>query len=272
MLLVIVCKRASEVRHRHEREFMKKLGFAFLLGGLFSVIGQLFIFAWGAVLGAENALVNPLTMVTMGVLGLVLFVTGIAPKLEELTTMGVTIPISGMVIAIGGVTFGARYETGGAAAAAKAGAGLPKRVLGTGAAISVTLSALLFFTTHGSLEMHFEQAQQSALEALVLAFVIGGLFALIAEALLLATKAPVPVLLIAFIVVGALMAAFNLDGAPIMNNGGFIVSLFAAGQAAYETFEVLLLGITPVPFITVLCVYLAVTVLGVAAGLLKRAK
>ena len=66
------------------------------------------------------------------------------------------------------------------------------------------------------------------------------------------------------------MAAFNLDAAPIMNNGGFIVSLFAAGQAAYETFQVLLMGITPIPFITVLCVYLSVTVLGIVAGLVKH--
>ena len=79
-----------------------------------------------------------------------------------------------------------------------------------------------------------------------------------------------PVLLIAFIVIGALMAAFNLDGAPLLNNGGFIVSLLAAGQAAYETFQVLLMGITPVPFITVLCVYLSVTILGIAAGLARR--
>lgn len=249
---------------------MKNLLYAFLIGGLFGVIGQLFIFCWTAVLGAGNALVNPLTMVTMGVLGLVMFVTGIAPKLEEKTTMGVTIPISGMVVAIGGVTMGAKMKTGNAGAAAKAGAGLPLRVLGTGAAISVVLSAILWFATHGSLEMAFEASTFGPLLDTVLAFVVGGAIALVAEAVLLATKAPIPVLLIIFIVVGAIMAAFNLDGAPIMCNGGFIVSLFAAGQAAYETFQVLLMGITPVPFITVLCVYLSVTVLGIVAGLVKK--
>ena len=246
---------------------MKKLLYAFVIGGAFSVVGQLFIFGWTAILGAGNALINPLTMVTMGVLGLVLFLTGIAPKLENLTTMGVTIPISGMVIAIGGVTAGVKAKTNSASAAAKAGAGLPLRVLGTGALVSVILSAVLFFTTHGSLEIAFDAAPMGALADVVLAFVVGGAIALIAEAVLLATKAPIPVLLIAFIIVGALMAAFNLDAAPFMNNGGFIVSLFAAGQAAYETFQVLLMGITPVPFITVLCVYLSVTVLGIIAGL-----
>ena len=253
------------------KEPKTSLPHAFLLGGLFSVAGQLFIFAWSAALGQGNALVNPLTMVTMGVLGLALFVTGASSKLEEYTTMGVTIPISGMVIAIGGVTFGTRMKTGSAGAAAKAGAGLPLRVLGTGALVSVALSAILFYATHGSLEFSFEAAQMGALADTLLAFVVGGLIALVAEAILLATKAPVPVLLIAFIVVGALMAAFNLDGAPIMNNGGFIVSLFAAGQAAYETFEVLLMGITPIPFVTVLCVYLSVTVLGIVAGLIRSA-
>lgn len=249
---------------------MKKLLYAFLIGGAFSVIGQLFIFGWTAVLGAGNALINPLTMVTMGVLGLILFVTGTAPKLENLTTMGVTIPISGMVIAIGGVTMGAKMETGSPSAAAKAGAGLPLRVLGTGALISVILSAILWFATHGSLELAFEASTFGPLVDIFLAFVVGGAIALVAEAILLATKAPIPVLLIAFIVIGALMAAFNLDGAPFMNNGGFIVSLFAAGQAAYETFQVLLMGITPIPFITVLCVYLSVTVLGIVAGLAKK--
>lgn len=249
---------------------MRKLGFAFLIGGLFGVVGQLFIFGWTAALGAGNALVNPLTMVTMGVLGLVLFVAGIAPKLEELTTMGVTIPISGMVIAIGGVTFGTKMKTENAAAGAKAGAGLPLRVLGTGAAISVVLSAVLFFATHGSLELPSDGSSLGPLGDVALSFVLGGAIALVCEAILAATKVPVPVLLIIFIVVGALMAAFNLDGLPFMNNGGFIVSLFAAGQAAYETFQVLLMGITPVPFMTVLCVYLSVTVLGLVAGLAKR--
>lgn len=249
---------------------MKKLGYAFLIGGLFGVVGQLFIFGWTAVLGVGNALVNPLTMVTMGVLGLVLFVTDFAAKLEERTTMGMTIPISGMVVAIGGVTFGTKMETGSALAGAKAGAGLPLRVLGTGAAISVALSAVLFFATHGALEIPSDGSSMGPALDLALSFLVGGAIAAIAEAVLIATKAPVPVLLIAFIVVGALLAAFNIDGLPFMNNGGFIVSLFAAGQAAYETFQVLLLGITPIPFITVLCVYLAVTVLGIAAGLAKR--
>ena len=248
---------------------MRKLGWAFLLGGLFGLIGQLFIFGWSAILGQGNQLINPLTMVTMGVLGLVLFVTGAAPKLEEKTTMGVTIPISGMVIAIGGVTAGVQAQTGSSGAGAKAGAGLPLRVLGTGALVSVVLSAILWFATHGSLEIASDGSSMGPALDIVLSFIVGGIIAMLAEAILLATKAPVPVLLIIFIVVGALMAAFNLDGLPFMNNGGFIVSLFAAGQAAYETFQVLLMGITPVPFITVLCVYLSVTILGIVAGLLK---
>lgn len=249
---------------------MSKILNAFVIGGVFGIIGQVFIYLWATALGADNALVNPLTMVSMGVLGLAMFLTGIAPKLEERTTMGVTIPISGMVVAIGGVTFGTKMETGSASAGAKAGAGLPLRVLGTGAAISVVLSAILFFATRGSLELAFPPVAMGPALDIVLSFVVGGAIAAIAEAILLATKAPVPVLLICFIVVGALIAAFNLDASPLLSNGGFIVSLLAAGQAAYETFQVLLLGITPVPFITVLCVYLSVTILGLIAGLVKR--
>lgn len=249
---------------------MKQISNAFIIGGLFGVVGQLFIFGWTALLGQGNQLVNPLTMVTMGVLGLILFLTGIAPKLEERTTMGVTIPISGMVIAIGGVTFGVKMESGSAGTGAKAGAGLPLRVLGTGALISVILSTVLWFATHGALEIPSDGSSMGPLLDVVLSFVVGGAIAAIAESIMLATKAPIPVLLIIFIVVGAVMAALNLDALPFMNNGGFIVSLFAAGQAAYETFQVLLMGITPIPFITVLCVYLSVTVLGILAGLIRK--
>ena len=146
----------------------------------------------------------------------------------------------------------------------------PLRVLGTGALISVILSTVLWFATHGALEIPSDGSSMGPLLDVVLSFVVGGAIAAIAEAVMLATKAPIPVLLIVFIVVGAIMAAFNLDALPFMNNGGFIVSLFAAGQAAYETFQVLLMGITPIPFITVLCVYLSVTVLGILAGLLRK--
>ena len=52
---------------------MKQISNAFIIGGLFGVVGQLFIFGWTALLGQGNQLVNPLTMVTMGVLGLILF-------------------------------------------------------------------------------------------------------------------------------------------------------------------------------------------------------
>ena len=249
---------------------MNKLIDAFLVGGVFGVVGQLLIFLWTAVFGEGGTLVNPLTMASMGLIGLVLFVSGLSAKLEELTTMGVTIPISGMVIAIGGATYGTKRATGSAAAGAKAGAGLPLRVLGIGAGLSVVLCAVLFFATHGALELSFEQASFGPILEIVLAFVVGGLLSLVAEAILLATKAPVPVLLIIFVVVGALLAAFNLDGVPFLANGGFVVSLLAAGQAAYETFEVLLMGITPVPFCIVLCVYLTVTVLGIIAGLAKK--
>lgn len=251
-------------------QHVEKLGWAFVVGGAFGVVGQVFIFVWTALLGAGSQLVNPLTMVTMGALGLILFLTGLASKLEEKTTMGVTIPISGMVVAIGGVTCATRAKTGSAARAAAAGASLPLRVLGTGAAASVALSAVLFFATHGSLEMPSDGSSMGALLDIVLSFAVGGCIAAVAEAVLLATKAPVPVLLIAFIAAGAVMAAFNLDGLPFLNNGGFIVSLFAAGQAAFDTFQVLLLGITPMPFITVLGVYFSVTVLGILAGLAKR--
>ena len=55
---------------------MKQISNAFIIGGLFGVVGQLFIFGWTALLGQGNQLVNPLTMVTMGVLGLILFLTG----------------------------------------------------------------------------------------------------------------------------------------------------------------------------------------------------
>lgn len=249
---------------------LKKLAYAFVIGGVFGMIGQLLIFLWTVILGEGGTLVNPLTMASMGVIGLVLFVSGFSAKLEKLTTMGVTIPISGMVIAIGGATYGTKRATGSPAAGAKAGAGLPLRVLGIGAGLSVVLCAALFFATHGALELTFEQASFGAGVEIALAFVVGGLLSLIAEAILLATKAPIPVLLVIFVIVGAMLAAFNLDGLPFLANGGFIVSLFAAGQAAYETFEVLLMGITPMPFCIVLCVYLCVTVLGIVAGLLKR--
>lgn len=249
---------------------MNKLAYAFVIGGVFGVIGQLLIFLWAAIVGEGNILVNPLTMASMGVIGLVLFVSGISDKLEERTAMGVTIPISGMVIAIGNATYGTKRATGSAAAGAKAGAGLPLRVLGIGAGLSVVLCAVLFFTTHGTLELSYEQIYLNKGLDTVLAFIVGGLLSLIAEAILLATKAPIPVLLIIFIVVGALLAAFNIDGLPFLTNGGFVVSLLAAGQAAYETFQVLLMGVTPVPFCIVLCVYLCVTVLGIIAGLVKR--
>ncbi|MDR2434852.1 MAG: SpoVA/SpoVAEb family sporulation membrane protein [Treponema sp.] len=119
---------------------------AFICGGAACVAGQALMLFWGGILGAEGAaLVDTLALACLGIIGLLLVVLGLYPKLQEIGGMGAGMPISGLVGIIGTVYLGILAQTGSYGKAAKQTVLLAATVIGCGALLSILFGLLAWF-------------------------------------------------------------------------------------------------------------------------------
>jgi len=124
----------------------KQIVSAFIVGGLFAVMGQGLMSIFAMSLGGDSVLIVPLTLVSVGLIGGVLFIAGIYQKIEKIGTFGAILPFCGLVAAIGSLYAGTKAQTGSSGAAAKAGIQLALYVLGIGTILSIIIGAVAFFT------------------------------------------------------------------------------------------------------------------------------
>ena len=64
----------------------KPYALSFLMGGFYCLIGQIFLTIWGPILGPAFGM--PATLLSMGVVGVILYITGIHQKLAPHTGWG----------------------------------------------------------------------------------------------------------------------------------------------------------------------------------------
>jgi hypothetical protein len=120
---------------------------AFVVGGLFSVLGQGLMVFFASALGGDSALVGPLTLVALGLIGGVLFIGGIYQKIEKIGAFGAILPFSGLAAAVAGIFAGTKAQTGSLRAAAKAAVvSLVLYIVGIGTILSVIVGVVSFFT------------------------------------------------------------------------------------------------------------------------------
>jgi hypothetical protein len=77
-------------------QLAKKLFGAFAIGGCMGFFGQLFMMIFEGILGADSAMVMPATLMSMSVVGALLFLCGIYQKIEKIGGMGALISFSGL--------------------------------------------------------------------------------------------------------------------------------------------------------------------------------
>ena len=118
---------------------------AFVVGGCFSLVGQLFMLGAGALLGAESPLVGPLTLVLMGLLGMALCIPGIYQKLMGPGGFGTIMPFCGLAVACALEYCQAKGKTGSAGAGAWAAAKLVIYVAGIGCIFAACAAAIMTF-------------------------------------------------------------------------------------------------------------------------------
>jgi hypothetical protein len=263
-----------------------QLGKTFIVGACLALIAQLILTFWTAVIAPSGdpfaiSLIEPLGLVSMGVVGGVLFLPRFYDKLEEFAGFGALLPFSGFCVAIAHAVEGTKLETGSAGKAIKAGFTVLVTVIGVGAVGCFVIGACAFFanatfapvaTAAASLaeaQASVTPLSPSSPQMLLGAALIGALLCTIVQAFAMYTKVDVPKILILCMMVGGLLTpAGMMTSFAVLGGLGVNMLAIGAGSAVTATTMALFAGVY-VPLITVLCVFVALTVLGCIWGLLR---
>ena len=116
---------------------------AFAFGGAFAVFGQLLLDAWTPALGADHPLLGFAVLVSMGVIGVALFVTGLHQKLAPIAGFGLIFPFNGFCAAVSEAYVAGTKETGGVGGGFKAAVRLVGHVIGLGAVCVAVIAAFV---------------------------------------------------------------------------------------------------------------------------------
>ncbi|NMA68438.1 MAG: SpoVA/SpoVAEb family sporulation membrane protein [Desulfitobacterium sp.] len=124
---------------------IKQILSAFIVGGLFAVLGQFLIVSYSST-GLQPANAGRLTLLTLGVIGGVLFILGIYQKIEKFGAYGAILPFSGLAAAVAGVYEGAKSKTGSSGEGVKAAVSLILYVVGIGTILSTIVAIVAHYT------------------------------------------------------------------------------------------------------------------------------
>ena len=114
---------------------------AFAFGGVFAAIGELLSILWTQMLGADHPLLGFAVLVSMGVIGVVLFVTGLHQKLAPIAGFGLIFPFNGFCAAVSEAYVAGYKETGAFGGGFKSAVRLVGHVIGFGALCVVVIAA-----------------------------------------------------------------------------------------------------------------------------------
>ena len=257
-----------------ERSVGQKLIGAFVVGGLIGVVAQAIMMLMSKILPMPD-LAAPAMLMVLGVIGMVLVLTGNYQKLNEIGGFGAGIMFCGLVDAVAGAFVGGSMEEGGNPSGGyKAVAKFALGMLGTLVVIG-TLAGVLLANTPGVLASMQPATNDPGMIIFLYAFLMGGLISIIGEALLDFTPAPLPAVILgngfAGIILVLLGYSTMLEG---LTGGGFCATIVDAGAGAVLGGATLALANTPMRIIVLVAVMVIVVIMGIICGniLLKRAQ
>ncbi len=117
---------------------------AFLMGGFYCALGQVFLLIWVSVLGPASPLVMAATLLSMGCVAVITYITGIHQKLAPKTGWGSILVFNGFACALAKAYESAARE-GGAGKGLLAVLDLFLWVAGTGVLLSIIIAVAVHF-------------------------------------------------------------------------------------------------------------------------------
>lgn len=238
------------------------------------VITQIFLLAWAAALGATSTFVGPATLVSLGVLTLITYPSGLFTKIQDWSGWGIMLTFSGLAGAVAGCFQGVKAHTGSAGKAVLEAFKLVFGIVIIGAIAFIILDVIVVL---GHVDFGTAAALEAAVPELslpmvfVLAFVMGGVLAAIFQIAAMASHATPPTLLkIGFAVGGCLIPFGGITWLEGVGGGGTTAMVLDAGGALSGTLMTLLTTGQIVPMILVVCIFVALVLIGCLTGAVSK--
>lgn len=252
----------------------KAIAKAFIAGGIMGVITQILLVAWTAALGADSTFVGPATLVSLGVLTLVTYPSGLFSKAQDWGGWGIMLTFSGLAGAVAGCFQGVRAHTGSTAKAVAEAFKLVFGIVLIGAIAFIILDVIVVF---GHIDFGTGAAIAAATPALslpmafLMAFVVGGVLAAVFQVAAMATKATPPTLLKVGFAIGGCCVPFGALGwLEAVGGGGATAMVVDAGGALSGTLMALLTTGAVMPLVIVLCIFVLLVLIGCLTGAISK--
>ncbi|MCL2827047.1 MAG: SpoVA/SpoVAEb family sporulation membrane protein [Eggerthellaceae bacterium] len=275
--------------------FGKGVLLAALVGGCAGLLGQILVSLYSFTPLYGQGLTTIFVLATFVLIGAVLFLTGIYPKLEKIGGMGAVLPLCGLASAIAGATFGVGKATKsyGKGALTPIIELLVKIVLvgtelcciiavvsnfiGFDASVTAPYAPGGIVVTNVGMPNGTEAGPPMGIPVsiapltFVWAFVVGAVVAIIFHIIFVLTKINMSIYLVILLTLGGLLTPFGImKDVVLFGGGGFQVMIIDAGEAIFCTFYALLQG-NFLPFIEVLILFAYIFIVGIIAGWIKLA-
>lgn len=247
---------------------------AFFAGGVMGIITQILLLIWVAILGPESAFSGPLTLVSLGLLTLITYPSGLFYKVQDWSGWGIMLTFSGLAGAVAGLFQNVKAGTGSAGKAMVEAFKLVFGIVIIGAIPFIVLDCI-FVLCHADLGIAAAIAAsvpELSLPAVFgMAFVVGGILAAIFQFVAMTTKATPPTLLKIGFAIGGCVAPFGiLAWLEAIGGGGAMAMVVDAGGALSGTFMALLGTGDPMPILMVIGIFVALVLIGCLTGAISK--
>lgn len=114
--------------------------FSFVVGGAYGAIGELLFLGYGSLLGQGSPYQMPAVLISLGILGFVLYVTGLHQKIASFSGYGSILPFNGFACAVANA-----YESEAGPRRRRLWAGIKQTlfVMGIGAVLVLVVSLVV---------------------------------------------------------------------------------------------------------------------------------
>lgn len=258
-----------------ERSAGQQLAGAFVVGGLIAVVSQVIMIVVSKLVPIHNLIV-PVSLVCLGLLGMVLVLCGVYKRIAEVGGFGAGIMFCGLVDTVANIFVGASMGARGDSSAGFK-AILKFAIINLGSIIVVgTLLGVVCVGTPGVRSvMAGATIPNPGLIVFFYAFLMGGLISVEGQMLITFANLPDPAVILINAALGMLLAVFGASAnLEVLTGAGLCMTVADAGATAVMGGALITLAGVPMVTITLTVVMALVVIMGLICGnvSLKRIK
>ncbi len=253
-----------------EKKVQGSLVGAFVVGGCIAVAMQVVMMLLSSVLPAEaSAIVPAISLIILGLVGMVLVLTGVYAKLNEIGGYGAAIMFCGLVDAASGIFVGETMANKGDRSAGVKGAlKFAVAILGSIIVVGTVLGLALGAAGNpGAIATATDATPNPGPISLLYAFLCAGIISIVGQAMLENTPLPLPAVILIEGAIGALTAVFGLFGKlEALCGAGLICTVVDAGGSMVAGGTLISIAGAPQRTVITIIVMAIVVLIGIVTG------